>query len=209
MSLANKLTFTRVILSPLFFVVYLLPGWLSCTAQTQTQTQIQPANAAWTVPVLWLIFIISEITDMLDGMAARKRGEVSDFGKLFDPFADTLMQITIFLCFVTDRVFPSALFLLVLYREFCILFIRNLMLKKGVAMGARISGKIKTVTYIIAGAAALLGVSLQRLAILQTLAPFVKSAAQIIFLISVILSLASFFDYLSIYRKAKQPGGGG
>jgi CDP-diacylglycerol--glycerol-3-phosphate 3-phosphatidyltransferase len=195
MTLANKLSFLRVALSPVFFVVYLLPQWLA----QYTDLRIRDA---WTIPLLWLIFIISEITDMLDGMAARKRGEVSDFGKLFDPFADTLMQITVFLCFVIDRIFPSVLFLLVLYREFSILFIRNLMLKKGVAMGARISGKVKTVTYIIAAAAALLSVSLQRLAILQTLTPFVKIGAQIIFLISVILSLVSFFDYLSVYRKS-------
>jgi CDP-diacylglycerol--glycerol-3-phosphate 3-phosphatidyltransferase len=196
MTLANTLTFLRVVLSPLFFVIYLAPHFFSLWFP-------HPRSAAWTIPILWIIFIVSEITDMLDGMAARKRGETSDFGKLFDPFADTLMQITIFLCFVIDRVFPSALFLLVLYREFSILFIRNLMLKKGIAMGARISGKIKTVTYIIAGAAALLSVSLQRLAVLQTLTPLVKTGARIIFFISVILSLVSFFDYLSVYRKAK------
>jgi CDP-diacylglycerol--glycerol-3-phosphate 3-phosphatidyltransferase len=193
MTLATKFTLSRVVLAPVFFIVYLLP-------------QLYPAwftgGSAWTVPVLWLIFIGSEITDMLDGMAARRRNEVSDFGKLFDPFADTLMQITCFLCFVLDGVFPAVLFLLVVYREFGILFIRNLMLKKGIAMGARLSGKIKTLTYILAAAAALLGASFRRLAILQTLFPVFRTAAQIIFLISVILSLISFFDYLSIYRKS-------
>ena len=195
MTLATKLTFARIILSPAFFLIYLLPGffpsWFS-----------QPRSAAWTVPVLWLIFIVSELTDMFDGMAARKRNEVSDFGKLFDPFADTLMQITCFLCFVIYRIFPAALFLLVLYREFGILFIRNLMLKKGVAMGARLGGKIKTVAYITAGVAALLAASLQRLAVFEALTPILKTAAQVIFGISVILSLVSFGDYLSVYRKS-------
>ena len=36
---------------------------------------------------------------MIDGMVARKRKEVSEFGKLYDPFADTLTQITYFFCF--------------------------------------------------------------------------------------------------------------
>jgi phosphatidylglycerophosphate synthase len=53
---------------------------------------------------------------MLDGMIARKQGEVSDFGKLYDPFADTLTQITYFLCFVIrwniSHVFPHYLIFL-------------------------------------------------------------------------------------------------
>ena len=200
MSLANKLTFFRLILAPVFFLFYCLPEFFP---------SLFVNGEAWTVPVLWLIFIVSEITDLLDGMAARKRNEVSDFGKLFDPFADTLMQITCFLCFVKSGIFPALLFLLVIYREFCILFVRNLMLKKGVALGARLGGKIKTVTYIIAGCAALLTVSLQRLTpslvsdeFSSRFLPFFKTGALVIFIISVVISLISFFDYLSVYRKA-------
>jgi CDP-diacylglycerol--glycerol-3-phosphate 3-phosphatidyltransferase len=195
MNLANKLTFFRVILAPVFFIVYLLPGFFPSRFIN---------GAAWTVPVLWFIFIVSEITDLLDGMAARKLKEASDFGRLFDPFADTLMQITCFLCFVIDGIFPAILFLLVIYREFGILFIRNLMLKKGTTLGARMSGKIKTVSYIIAGGAALLAVSLQRLAIFEFLFPFFKTGAVIIFSISIIISIVSFIDYVLIYRKAGQ-----
>jgi len=197
MSLANKLTFFRIILAPVFFIVYFLPvffpSWFA-------------GIMGWTVPVLWFVFIVSEITDLLDGMVARKRNEVSDFGKLLDPFADTLTQVTCFLCFVIDGIFPAILFLLVVYREFSILFIRNLMLKNGITMGARLGGKIKTVTYIIAGSAALLTVSLQRLFVFESLFPYFKNAALIIFIIAVVVSLVSFFDYLLVYRKAaKEP----
>ena len=186
MGLANKLTFLRLVLSPAFFVVYLFFN-----------------GAGWTVPALWLIFIISEITDLLDGLAARKLNEASDFGRLFDPFADTIMQITCFLCFVIDGIFPAILFLLVVYRELGILFIRNLMLKKGVTLAARMGGKIKTVAYIVAESAALIVVTLQRLSVFESLSPYFKTGAVIIFLISVIISVVSFFDYLVIYRKTK------
>jgi len=195
MSLANKLTFFRVILAPVFFLVYLLPRFFPSLFVDGT---------AWTIPVLWFIFIISEITDLLDGIAARKLNEISDFGKLFDPFADTLMQITCFLCFVIDGIFPAILFLLVIYREFGILFIRNLMLKKGATLGARMGGKIKTVSYIIAAGAALLAVSLQRLAIFESLFPFFKNGAVIVFSISVIISIVSFIDYVLVYQKTGQ-----
>jgi CDP-diacylglycerol--glycerol-3-phosphate 3-phosphatidyltransferase len=193
MSLADKFTFLRIVLAPVFFILFLLPVFFPAWF---------PQGSGWTVPVLWLIAIFAELTDMFDGMAARKRNEVSDFGKFFDPFADTLLQVTGFLCFVIIGFFPAALFLLVLYREFGILFIRNLMLKKGVTMGARRSGKIKTVTYITAEAVALLTVSFQRLNVLEFLYPFLKTGALVIFIISVVVSVVSFFDYLSVYRKA-------
>jgi CDP-diacylglycerol--glycerol-3-phosphate 3-phosphatidyltransferase len=165
------------------------------------------AGSAWTVPVLWLIFIVSELTDMLDGMVARKQGQVSDFGKLFDPFADTLVQLTCFFCFILDGILPVPLFLLVLYREFSILFVRNLMLRKGVAMGARMGGKIKTVTYIAAAAAALLASSIRRLGFFPEagnarIFSAVSMAATAIFALSVVLALFSFVDYVRVFRKS-------
>jgi CDP-diacylglycerol--glycerol-3-phosphate 3-phosphatidyltransferase len=192
MNLADKLTFFRVILSPVFFIVYFLPNAVPA---------LYVYGSGWTIPVLWLIFIVSEVTDLLDGIAARKLNQTSDFGKLFDPFADTLMQITCFLCFVIDGIFPAILFLLVIYREFSILFIRNLMLKKGATLGASMGGKIKTVTYIIAAGAALLAVSIQRLGIFEFLFPYFKAGAIVIFVISIIFSVASFFHYILIYLK--------
>jgi len=158
------------------------------------------------VPILWIFAIVSEITDYFDGLAARKLNLTSDFGKLLDPFADTLTQITFFLCFIVDGtypagIFPVILFLIVVYREFAILFLRNLMLKKGIAMGARMGGKLKTVTYIIALAVTLIAVSFERLNIFKSILPYIKVGALVIFAISVVLAIISFFDYLLIYQK--------
>jgi CDP-diacylglycerol--glycerol-3-phosphate 3-phosphatidyltransferase len=183
MSLANKITLIRIFLAPVFYFIFLLPD-----------------KKVWTVPVLWFIFIISELSDMFDGMAARKQKEVSDLGKLFDPFADTFMQLTCFFCFVVAGIFHPVLFLLVIYREFSILFIRNLMLKKGITLGARMSGKVKTVSYIIAIGAALLVDSFQRLSLFEDLIPTFKIITFIIFIISVIISIISFIDYLIIFK---------
>jgi CDP-diacylglycerol--glycerol-3-phosphate 3-phosphatidyltransferase len=193
MTVADKVTSLRLILAPIFFVVYLLPTFVP---------NWPPAAGPWTIPVLWALFVVSEITDMIDGQVARRSNQVSDFGKLYDPFADTLTQLTYFLCFVIDGILPAALYLIVIYREFSILFVRNLMLKKGIAMGARITGKIKTVTYILAAGLALLATSLPRLGTGQDLFPGLKIAAQVVFLVSVALSVLSFLDYISVYRKA-------
>jgi CDP-diacylglycerol--glycerol-3-phosphate 3-phosphatidyltransferase len=158
----------------------------------------------WLVALLWITAIAAELTDMFDGMAARHYNQTSDFGRLFDPFADTLMQTTGFFCFVIDGILPAFLFLVVLYREFGILFIRNLMLRKGITMGARKSGKIKTVTYISAAAIALLYASLVRLSALEFLQPVVKIAAIAVFSLSVLFSVLSFFDYLFVYIAARK-----
>jgi CDP-diacylglycerol--glycerol-3-phosphate 3-phosphatidyltransferase len=209
MTLADKVTSSRLIMAPVFFVIYLLPRFFPsvfAVAPPPTGAHSLFIGAPWTVPALWFLFVASEITDMLDGMIARKRGEVSDFGKLYDPFADTLTQITYFFCFVIDGILPPLLFLAVLYREFSILFIRNLMLKKGIAMGARMGGKIKTVTYILAGGLALLASSLVRLGIGGGVPRGLIISAEVVFLISVIIAVVSFFDYVSVYSKT--PGKG-
>jgi CDP-diacylglycerol--glycerol-3-phosphate 3-phosphatidyltransferase len=195
MNLANKLTLLRVILAPAFFIVYITPYYLN-------HLNLYYENLIkWTVPILCLIYIVAEITDYLDGLAARKLNLTSDFGKLFDPFADTLMQLTCFLCFVYSGLFPIYLYILIIYREFGILFLRNLMLKKGITMGARMGGKIKTVSYITAGTAALITESLWRLSLFKPIIPYFVTGTLIIFIISVIISIVSFIDYILVYRK--------
>jgi len=190
LNLANMLTLFRIVLAPVFLVVYFMTD----------------LKATVSILLLWIILFISEITDYFDGLAARKLKLNSDFGKLFDPFADTLVQTTCFLCFLIDGlwgkgIFPIILFLLVIYREFSILFLRNLMLRKGVTLGARMLGKIKTLLYIAAVGASLFAVSVDRLGVLENLLPYFKCGSLIIFIISVIFSVSSFIDYLNIYFK--------
>jgi len=200
MNTANIFTLLRIILAPVFFVIYMLLRRFS----EQFSGEQLFGIAIWIVPLLWVTAIFAELTDMFDGIAARRLNQGSDFGKLFDPFADTVMQLTGFLCFVIDGIFPAILFLVVLYREFGILFLRNLFLRKGIAMGARKSGKLKTVSYITAAAAALFYASLKYLGILESFQEIVKITAIVIFGLSVLISVISFFDYLFVYRSAEK-----
>jgi CDP-diacylglycerol--glycerol-3-phosphate 3-phosphatidyltransferase len=208
MTIADKVTSLRVILAPVFFIVYLLPVFNPPFGLSWTLFSTEGVEFfhkfRWTVPVLWVIFIVSEITDMIDGKLARSRSEVSDFGKFYDPFADTLVQATNFLCFVMDGILPVVLFLPFLYREFSVFFIRNLMLRKGIAMGARMGGKIKTVVYIASGALALLAASFKRLGQTGAIFGWIRIAAIVLFFMGVVLAIVSFFDYTSVYHKAKK-----
>lgn len=191
MTLADKVTSLRLVLAPFFFIVFFLPTWF-------------PVGAVWTVYALWALFIVSEITDMLDGQIARSRNEVSDFGKLFDPFSDTLVRITYFLCFVAEGILPVFLFAIVLYREFGILFLRTLMMKRGITMGARGGGKIKAVMYMFAGAIALAAVSAQRLGFDDSVFHVLRWSAVAVFAVSVILALSSFADYYRVFRASSK-----
>jgi CDP-diacylglycerol--glycerol-3-phosphate 3-phosphatidyltransferase len=193
MTLADKITTLRLILAPFFFVVYLLPVFYPPWFVNGSQ---------WTVPVLWALFILSEISDLVDGKVARRRNEVGDFGKLYDPFADVLVRITYFLCFVVTGVFPVALLLIVLYREFSILFIRILMMKRGIAMGARMGGKLKAVTYMLAGALALLAVSFRRCGFEEKIYLLFRNVSIVVFSVSVLIAVISFVDYFLLYRKS-------
>jgi CDP-diacylglycerol--glycerol-3-phosphate 3-phosphatidyltransferase len=100
--------------------------------------------------VLMILLVLVECTDFLDGYFARKRGLVSDFGKLFDPFADVMLHITAFFCFTYTGFMPHICFLIIFYREFGMIFLRMIILMRGTALAARPGGKLKTVLYVVA-----------------------------------------------------------
>lgn len=193
MTSADKVTSIRLVLAPFFFVFYFVPSWFG-------------VSGTWTVPVLWALFAASEATDLLDGRIARSRNQVSDFGKLFDPFADTLVRITYFLCFVVDGILPAFLLAIVLYREFGILFMRALLMGRGIALGARSGGKAKAVAYMVAGIAALAASSFERLGLVGELFSYTRMAAIGLFALSVVLSLTSFGDYVRVFRGSPSTG---
>ena len=190
MKLADKITFLRLIFAPVFFVLFIRPGMNGSFF-----------DSLWYLAVLWFIFLVVEASDLIDGRIARLRNEESDFGRLFDPFADVMVRVTYFLCFVIMGILPVIPFLVILYREFGILFLRILMMKKGIAMGARTGGKLKSTAYMLTGLLCLVSFSIERLGF-RDMVPYFNLAAIILFILSMALALVSFVDYLIIYFKA-------
>jgi len=121
------------------------------------------AWAFWREPVwlalVWLVFLVSEFTDVLDGWVARKLGEASDLGKLLDPFSDVISRLTIFLVLLLVGVAPLWFFLIILYREVSMTFLRLLIVQKGVVQGASSGGKLKAWLYFFASLAGLVHVT--------------------------------------------------
>jgi len=67
-------------------------------------------------------FLWMEVSDLIDGKVARSSKQVSNFGKLFDPFADIISRSTYFVAFASVAITPLWVLVIVLYREFSILF---------------------------------------------------------------------------------------
>ena len=96
--------------------------------------------------ILIFLLLICQISDVLDGMFARKRNEVTDLGKVLDPMADSMLSLSILLSFTKSPLsIPLLLVLVFLYREFVISTLRILCALKGFALAARTSGKVKTI----------------------------------------------------------------
>lgn len=134
MSLPFYLTFMRIIMGPFFLMVYVSPNLFG----------IQPTFLPY---VLLLILIICELSDILDGFLARRNNTVTDLGKILDPMADSMFRLSVFLSFTRSPVhLPLMVVLAFFLRDFLIATLRMLCALKGIALGARLSGKVKAVT---------------------------------------------------------------
>ena len=143
----------------------------------------------------------AEFTDFLDGFYARKMNCVSDFGKLYDPFADVVLHLSCFFCYVHTGYISFVILLLLFYRETCMLFLRMVAAKKGVAVGARKGGKLKTVLYIATSFVCLAVESLIRCGV--SVYEFQNAWKTIITSMSILCVIASYVSFADYIRSFK------
>lgn len=189
MNIANALTSLRLVLSPVFFFFAFLPYWTT------------GRFALISTIILWVIFVLVELSDILDGAVARAQGIVSDLGKLLDPFADVVSRLTYFLVFAVFEIMPVWMFVLIMWREVGIIFVRMMMMRDGVALAARKGGKTKAVMYAVSSGFGLLMLMHLRLQNLHGFMPWLPWVTMGAFLIAVLLAWGSFIDYLIILRR--------
>jgi CDP-diacylglycerol--glycerol-3-phosphate 3-phosphatidyltransferase len=146
MNLPNKLTVSRLVLTVVFVVLFYVP-WQN------------------RVSLALLVFAIASITDYLDGNIARKRGLVTNFGKLLDPVADKVLLCAALVLLAAgvkvyiggiapdplheQRLLPAWTVVVVLAREFIVTGIRLIAASTGTVLAAEKLGKHKTVWQII------------------------------------------------------------
>ena len=89
------------------------------------------------------LFAVAMATDWVDGWWARRTGRTSDLGRLLDPVADKLLVMAALIMLV-DRVLPAWMVAAVIARELLVTGLRLAALERGVVIGARDLGKLKT-----------------------------------------------------------------
>ncbi|MBO7094320.1 MAG: CDP-diacylglycerol--glycerol-3-phosphate 3-phosphatidyltransferase [Spirochaetia bacterium] len=193
-NLPNYLSAVRIVLSPIFLIVFMFPVWTD------------GSFACGSVVLCWILMFLMDISDILDGYAARKFGVVSDFGKMFDPYTDLFARLTYFLCFVSIGRMPVWMFAIIVYREISVTFMRMIMMKHGFAMGARMGGKIKEWVYAFAAISSLLAVSFERTGKCLGAVDTVWTVAMVFYALSVLFTIITFFDYLLFLFKKLREG---
>lgn len=130
-NLPNFLTLVRILLIPVFVVVFLAP------------TPDRSVLAA-------VIFTVAAVTDLLDGYIARRTGQVTKLGKLLDPLADKLLVLSALILLVNiDRV-TALVALLIIARELAVTGIRAVAAGERLIIAAEATGKYKMALQVIA-----------------------------------------------------------
>ena len=98
----------------------------------------------------FVFFTISGITDIADGFIARKFNLISNFGKLMDPLADKLTQISTLTSLVICDIIPLWILIIVLLKEFIMIVGASFLYGKDVVVYSKWYGKLATVLFYIA-----------------------------------------------------------
>ena len=181
----NALTILRMVLVPVFVVVFLM----------------HPHDQGWR---LWAtaIFVVAILTDSLDGHIARKYDLVTTFGKIWDSIADKALTGMAFVVLSVVGELPWWMTIIILLREWGITALRFAILKYGV-MAANRGGKLKTLVQSFALIAFVLW--------LPGLGVWFEVIKWALMWIAFVLTVVTGIDYLfeaSKLRKASLEAGG-
>lgn len=137
MNLPNKLTLARIAMTALMVLFLLLSGPV----------------CAWLAAVM---YIAASLTDLADGHIARSRDLVTNFGKFMDPLADKILNYSVMIVLIPERLIPPVALVIILFREFLVSGIRLSAAEQGRVVAANIWGKLKTLVQDLSLAAILI-----------------------------------------------------
>ena len=144
--------------------------------------------ALWTALILMLL---AEITDFLDGFLARALNQQSELGRLMDPVSDVIYHVSVFMTFLKqDWIEPWMLF--VIYaRDLGVPYLRTLARQRGIDLGVRFSGKVKTAIHGVAQ----IVIVMIALKLIGETTPLGFETAYAVLLVAVVASIISLADY--------------
>lgn len=131
MNLPNKLTLSRLVLTAAFLGVMF-------------------SRVPFRETIALVLFIAGGVSDLLDGVMARRHKLITNFGILMDPLADKIMVCSAFIAFVGLNWIPAWMVVLIVARELAITGLRLLAASRNVVLAAEGYGKHKTISQIVA-----------------------------------------------------------
>lgn len=137
---ANIVTCVRIVFIPVFMVF---------ADQAFQGRGIFGLDAFATALASFILYAVLSATDKVDGDLARKRGEVTDFGKFLDPIADKLLVFSALLIFLAHGQLNVWPVFIILLREFLVSALRMVASANGVVIAADMLGKAKTATTMV------------------------------------------------------------
>lgn len=191
-NLPNKLTNARIIITIIILFILLFP--FSMINVNFKKYLINDTIIIDTkMIIVGVLFVISSITDFLDGYLARKYHNESDYGKLMDPIADKLSIDSILIALSAYGYIPSIIPIIVIMRDTIVDGIRMLLANMQIVESSRSLGKCKTLFLM-------LGIILKLFSNL----PFglINISIDDFFLVAgTVLSFISGLEYMHIYKK--------
>ena len=194
MNLPNKLTILRIFLVPVFMIVMMAPIPFIST------------NDAVCRIVAFAIFVLTSLTDMLDGKIARKYNLITNFGKFMDPLADKFMVFGALLSIIYKYEYIRPVFIwaaaIVMFRELAVTSIRLVVSgNEGIVVAASWLGKVKTVLQVVCICTVILE------PVVLHFKPFAEwhILSYVTIAAMIVMTLWSGFDYIKSYWKFISP----
>lgn len=191
MTPSNIITMARICLVPVFVAAIISPWpeWIGFEELDVWKSWIAAA-----------IFVVISCTDWLDGYLARKRNEVTDFGKFMDPLADKILVTAALLVLIELSAIPSWVVLIILAREFIVSGVRMVAASKGEVIAASWYGKFKTVFQMIAIVLFVVKENPLIGTFSATFYSFLYGLSWFVMIIALVLTIVSMVDYIAKAR---------
>ena len=151
MSLPNKLTTIRIILT--IFIIFFLLFPFEQIGIYMPEYIIKfnaPVKIGLEYIISGIIFIVAGFTDFLDGYIARKYKLVTDLGKMLDAIADKVLVNSVLICFAANNIISPFITVIIIFRDTIVDAIKMQAAAKGKVIAAITTGKIKTAAMMIA-----------------------------------------------------------
>ena len=144
-----------------------------------------------------VILTLSGLTDVLDGTIARKFNFISDFGKLMDPLADKLTQVSLLTTLCIKKIIPLWILVIVILKEFCMVSGASFLYGKELVVSSKWYGKLATVLFYLAMVVSLFVENIS--AAMNKNLGLLRTTNSIIYYLAVITSIASLIMYMKAF----------